>query len=54
MSFNLKYKLYGTSTIIHVIRHFSVAKMIKPGGENADIAVLKVDGEIDIRYFYSS
>ena len=40
--------------LIHVIRHFSVAKMIGPGGEDADIAVLKVDGEIDIRYFYSS
>ena len=43
--------LLGVS-VLHFIRRFSVSKIIEPGGErgNADIAIMKVDGEIDIRY----
>ena len=43
--------LLAVPVLIFVIRRFLVSKMIEPGGKNADIAIMKVDGEIDIRYF---
>ena len=39
------------STHICYFRRFLVSKMIEPGGNYADIALIQVDGEIDIRYF---
>ena len=53
---NFKYErchlfLLAAPVLIFVIRRFLVSKMIEPGGDNADIAIIKVNGEIDIRYF---
>ena len=54
---NFKYErchlfLLAAPVLIFVIRRFLVSKMIEPGGDIAsDIAIIKVNGEIDIRYF---
>ena len=53
---NFKYErchlfLLAAPVLIFVIRRFLVSKMIEPGEDNADIAIIKVNGEIDIRYF---
>ena len=42
-------KIRNTSP--HVVRRFSVSKMIA-ASDRMDIALIKVNGEIDIRYFF--